>query len=270
MRLCGISSRFQLLSPGIGQVTHALLTRPPLTYISLGFHISPFDLHVLSTPPAFILSQDQTLMFYLLSPVYHQVPFNTVSILPVLSGFRSAVSSASLRFLRAASLRPSFTVFGSRISSLWFFDSLSVLSESSLLNLLCGLLRFWNFQGCIAVYLSRFISQTASSALLSTQRQLWYSIIGVLLCQLLFLENFPPQKSTFAVEFHDSTSFQCLSTDFTTFLLFFVFHEQNIPITYVRYKTNQQHPSGRCWNYLAEWAEKEGFEPSRRLPDLHP
>ena len=28
--LCGISSRFQLLSPCTGQVTHALLTRPPL------------------------------------------------------------------------------------------------------------------------------------------------------------------------------------------------------------------------------------------------
>ena len=36
MRLCGISSRFQLLSPSTRQVTHALLTRPPLTYISLG------------------------------------------------------------------------------------------------------------------------------------------------------------------------------------------------------------------------------------------
>ena len=61
MRLCGISSRFQLLSPSTRQVTHALLTRPPLTYISLGFNVSPFDLHVLGTPPAFILSQDQTL-----------------------------------------------------------------------------------------------------------------------------------------------------------------------------------------------------------------
>ena len=30
MRLCGISSRFQLLSPSVRQVTHALLTRPPL------------------------------------------------------------------------------------------------------------------------------------------------------------------------------------------------------------------------------------------------
>ena len=30
--LCGISSRFQLLSPTPGQVTHALLTRSPLSY----------------------------------------------------------------------------------------------------------------------------------------------------------------------------------------------------------------------------------------------
>ena len=59
MRLCGISSRFQLLSPCTGQVTHALLTRPPLA--SLPKEIRSFDLHVLGTPPAFILSQDQTL-----------------------------------------------------------------------------------------------------------------------------------------------------------------------------------------------------------------
>ena len=31
--LCGISSRFQLLSPSLGQIPHALLTRPPLTYL---------------------------------------------------------------------------------------------------------------------------------------------------------------------------------------------------------------------------------------------
>ena len=30
--LCGISSRFQLLSPTPGQVTHALLTRSPLNH----------------------------------------------------------------------------------------------------------------------------------------------------------------------------------------------------------------------------------------------
>ena len=30
--LCGISSRFQLLSPSVRQVPHALLTRPPLSF----------------------------------------------------------------------------------------------------------------------------------------------------------------------------------------------------------------------------------------------
>ena len=46
------------------QVIHALLTRPPLSHFQKqAFKSASFDLHVLSTPPAFILSQDQTLMF---------------------------------------------------------------------------------------------------------------------------------------------------------------------------------------------------------------
>ena len=63
--LCGISNCFQLLSPSVGQIAHALLTRPPLE--NQPKSISSFDLHVLSTPPAFVLSQDQTLMFNPLS-----------------------------------------------------------------------------------------------------------------------------------------------------------------------------------------------------------
>ena len=59
--LCGISVRFQTLSPSTGQVTHALLTRPPLSFREQA-PLASFDLHVLSTPPAFILSQDQTLI----------------------------------------------------------------------------------------------------------------------------------------------------------------------------------------------------------------
>ncbi len=59
MTLCGISSRFQLLSPTERQVAHVLLTRPPL--IREPKSSSPFDLHVLGVPPAFVLSQDQTL-----------------------------------------------------------------------------------------------------------------------------------------------------------------------------------------------------------------
>ena len=45
-----------------------LLTRPPLTIVyetptwgGILKNKGPFDLHVLGTPPAFILSQDQTL-----------------------------------------------------------------------------------------------------------------------------------------------------------------------------------------------------------------
>ena len=53
--LSGISTRFQALFRSVGQITHVLLTRPPLT------PKGPLDLHVLGTPPAFVLSQDQTL-----------------------------------------------------------------------------------------------------------------------------------------------------------------------------------------------------------------
>ena len=58
---CGISICFQVLSPSEGRVVHALLTRAPLGEKPKFF--TPFDLHVLGTPPAFVLSQDQTLEF---------------------------------------------------------------------------------------------------------------------------------------------------------------------------------------------------------------
>ena len=87
--LCGITSRFQLLSPCTGQVTHALLTRPPL-----GIRIHPktsshssFDLHVLSTPPAFILSQDRTLKLIVLSR--SKFADFSVHFLPVITWFDS-------------------------------------------------------------------------------------------------------------------------------------------------------------------------------------
>src|SRR5690606_27857894 len=57
--ISSIRHRFQRLSQSQGQVAHVLLTRSPL--IHPASWASSFDLHVLSTPPAFILSQDQTL-----------------------------------------------------------------------------------------------------------------------------------------------------------------------------------------------------------------
>ena len=61
--LCGISTSFDALFPCVRQIVHALLTRPPLGYLRASSPITSFDLHVLSTPPAFVLSQDQTLVF---------------------------------------------------------------------------------------------------------------------------------------------------------------------------------------------------------------
>ena len=57
--LCGINVRFQTVSHSVRQVPHVLLTRPPLA--SVPKDLSSFDLHVLGAPPAFVLSQDQTL-----------------------------------------------------------------------------------------------------------------------------------------------------------------------------------------------------------------
>src|SRR3954462_9427461 len=57
--VCGISQGFPWLSPMHGQVAHVLRTRSPLNPPPKGR--TPYDLHVLSAPPAFVLSQDQTL-----------------------------------------------------------------------------------------------------------------------------------------------------------------------------------------------------------------
>ncbi len=56
--LCGISCPFGQLSPTRGQIAYVLLTRAPLYSSRRTF---AFDLHVLSPPLTFALSQDQTL-----------------------------------------------------------------------------------------------------------------------------------------------------------------------------------------------------------------
>ena len=62
----GITWSFPQLSPTLRNIRKALLARSPLY---LGLLPFAFDLHVLAMPPAFNLSQDQTLhfVFYLLS-----------------------------------------------------------------------------------------------------------------------------------------------------------------------------------------------------------
>ena len=58
MVLCGISCPFGQLSPTRGKIAYVLLTRAPLYSSRRTF---AFDLHVLSPPLTFALSQDQTL-----------------------------------------------------------------------------------------------------------------------------------------------------------------------------------------------------------------
>ena len=57
-----ISRRFHRLCPRYGQVAHALRTLPPVAARYIATPAMPLDLHVLSLPLAFILSQDQTLL----------------------------------------------------------------------------------------------------------------------------------------------------------------------------------------------------------------
>ena len=58
---CGINSPFGELSPTSRQIPHVLRTLTPLDITCIATNNIPFDLHVLSTPPAFVLSQNQTL-----------------------------------------------------------------------------------------------------------------------------------------------------------------------------------------------------------------
>ena len=66
--LPGITCPFGQLSRSPGHVSDSLLTRSPLCIAT------PFDLHVLATPPAFRLSQDQTLQLNFKSPLDPHAP----------------------------------------------------------------------------------------------------------------------------------------------------------------------------------------------------
>ena len=57
----GISSPFSELFQASRQIAHVLRTLAPLQLRNIATPQSALDLHVLSTPPAFVLSQNQTL-----------------------------------------------------------------------------------------------------------------------------------------------------------------------------------------------------------------
>ena len=78
--LWGISRRFHRLYPGDGHVAHALRTLSPVAASRIATTALPLDLHVLSLPLAFILSQDQTLLCIYTYKILSQIP--TAYILP--------------------------------------------------------------------------------------------------------------------------------------------------------------------------------------------
>ncbi len=87
-----------MLSPSKGQVAYALLTRSPLKIEpKLNF---PFDLHVLGTPPAFVLSQDQTLQYTLLKNrlALNYLIQNFVCLARLLSAFTSGKLARTFAF----------------------------------------------------------------------------------------------------------------------------------------------------------------------------
>ena len=85
--LSGISTPFGELFRASGQITHVLRTRAPL-YSPL--RVFPFDLHVLGTPPAFVLSQDQTLQLRVCIPARtsREVTGMVIRIICSLAGTR--------------------------------------------------------------------------------------------------------------------------------------------------------------------------------------
>ena len=190
-----------LYEAGYPRVTHPSATN----FEKQALH-RPFDLHVLSTPPAFILSQDQTLMLkVLIQPEYlaflnqKQVP--TGILIQVL---------LFLRFALLKAVRSSF-------------DDLNY----SLMNL----------SRLFTVQLSMFFVVFSNSDILSRSE--------------VFVNNF------------FIFLFQLFRADVLSFLTALIFYQIVCRLSTTFSKKFEQH-------ILQIRAEKEGFEPSRRLPDLYP
>jgi hypothetical protein len=96
--------------PNLKVDSYALLTRPPLC------PKTSFDLHVLSIPPAFILSQDQTLHFEFVAlslPKLSQIPKPSIIILTTRIGL--IYSFKVLFFLGSVAVR-CFSLFGTLLN----------------------------------------------------------------------------------------------------------------------------------------------------------
>ena len=158
-----------MLSPSDRQVTHALLTRPPLSFPNFlpknSFQKFSLDLHVLGTPPAFVLSQDQTLDYIVIFKAFRLFIYS-------LDRF-SALSNTNV-----------FVKFAKN-----FFGIDKVYTLCNCRNSLA-----------LASYCYRFFTVYFSNIILSL-RQLIYYITFSLSCQELFSRTF---KFLFPTSFCDT------------------------------------------------------------------
>ena len=158
-----------------------LLTRPPLR-ISVNQY-SPFDLHVLGVPPAFVLSQDQTLYDNCIS--YY--PFRQFEIL-----FNNAYVISALFLILSLNLFfrfPQKNFKGRYFSSLALFNFQGACQSSADLFIISHLFHFVKyFLKFFSIFFLTFF-QDATSVL----RRLIYYITCFFICQVFFktfLKNF--------------------------------------------------------------------------------
>ena len=160
--LCGINCRFQQVSPSERQIAHVLLTRPPLKSFGAAScgEASSFDLHVLSVPPAFVLSQDQTLNQICISKYLPVLCYPVQSLLTIFFNF--SVFSWPSRFLQV-----SYT-----------------------------LRNFQGFLVFVVIQFSRYLfSLSCDSYSRSPSRVLIYYITPARLCQYLFSKKIFPEAA---------------------------------------------------------------------------
>ena len=131
--LWGISPDFSGLSPCYRWIAYVLLTRAPVADKGIATSPLPLDLHVLGLSLAFILSQDQTLMFKFVRSK------SVWLILPFYCCFRFLFSEISLRtFCSVWNFQGCITVYLSRCcSSYWkyFQKNFRSCRSDSLLSL---------------------------------------------------------------------------------------------------------------------------------------
>ena len=133
----------------------------------------PFDLHVLSTPPAFILSQDQTLMFNV-DPSSRSTSFFILVITVLIKNVRWFLLKSSEKFIRIFKV---VLLFSCQRSFLWsasykklyhYITSFLVCQE-----LFWFILLFWTLSFCNNFYIISFLITYVKKFFHSFQSQKW-------------------------------------------------------------------------------------------------